>query len=152
VLRARARVCVSANFRIFNVAYHTNSSTEVLLVLFNYKTHKYVKKVGFSAHTVIFVFTLTPTQLTMNTRPNRCVAVAILLLNIMYLPSRILFLTWIYYNFYLKRIICKIWYHSKVALEGSWIEFCSPISWRRFQCSFSSSYLSDVWIILYTIT
>jgi len=66
VLRACACVCVSANFRIFNVAYHTNSSTEVLLVLFNYKTHKHAKKVGFSAHTVIFVFTLTPAQLTMN--------------------------------------------------------------------------------------
>jgi tetrahydromethanopterin S-methyltransferase subunit B len=31
-----------------------------------------------------FVFTLTPAQLTMNTWPNRCVAVAILLLNILY--------------------------------------------------------------------
>jgi len=108
VCRCYALVCVSANFRIFNVAYHTNSSTEVLLVLFNYKTHKHVKKVCFSAHTVIFVFTLTPAQLTMNTWPNRCVAVAILLMTIMYLPSGILFLTLIYYNFYLKRIIFKI--------------------------------------------
>jgi len=72
--RARVWVCVralgvrvSANFRIFNVAYHTSSSTVVLLVLFNYKTHKYVKKVCFSAITVIFVFTLTPAQLTLNT-------------------------------------------------------------------------------------
>jgi hypothetical protein len=63
----RVCVCVSANFRIFNAAYHTNSSTEVLLVLFNYKTHKYAKKLCFSAITVIFVVTLTPAQLTLNT-------------------------------------------------------------------------------------
>jgi len=82
----RACVCVYLQISEYSTyTYHTNSSTEVLLVLFNYKTHNYVKKVCFSAITVIFVFTLTPAQLTMNTWPNSSVVVAILLLNILYL-------------------------------------------------------------------
>jgi hypothetical protein len=53
------------------------------------------KKCVFLPYTLIFVFTITLGQLTLNT--NRSVPVAILLQNITYLPSGILFLTSIFY-------------------------------------------------------